>query len=504
MKSAQKETSKPLSKFETSPRVGQKNHTKVVSINMQTVAATIEKAKHNVTTSANSPLENTTKTPEEKTTFTFSDVVSQSLPAPLADFRHFDSMQTVFNTLLNLPEDKNEIDNLRQEVLKTDSKLFCKRTKLIMSDPVIIVPNGEIAEREAIIKENITGIPLKLIDATVIAKQIKSQLHNRHYLEKIQYLPIAWMEEMADACKRGNVATIRQLYKKNYRLLMMPKHDTQCIPLQYAIQNEQSLMTVLELLDNRRKGLALASLLHPDRLGYLPLDNALHYNSSLNIILKLMACMGDALNSYTLKGTLPEKRKSMLNQLLLVCILRGNTAWAKKVLSWGGDMQAVMDQDKTVLAIAVAQRVNPDVIAELVDFSKSSEASSTSALLEKSVEKPSSLSSKASTILPLRIITDDTDSPVVKSSSKVQKTLTGTTSQVMNQLSENKNSYPTLPPSRSQLLKNNVSKKSLPSVGELSKPQFLPLGPCMLQSRGKPTAAEQVATVKFANTYKRR
>ena len=76
----------------------------------------------------------------------------------------------------------------------------------------------------------------------------------------------------------------------------------------------------------------------------LPLEHALGRGASLMTILELMAQMGDSLASFRLTDPLSSEA-NFLNQLLLVCVLRGDAASAKKALSWGADMNAVLTRN---------------------------------------------------------------------------------------------------------------------------------------------------------------
>lgn len=288
------------------------------------------------------------------------DAASQLSPAALVDRRGDLHFLESYKKLL--AETNISHDQLFVPVLADKRHLICPLTKRLMADPVI-TPHGRIVERDAYQencdKKNSKEIPhfarkiqsrqahqqpeKTIKPANDISKQIIVLISKHPDLKKIQYLPHAWIFDMADACQRGDVAKIRALYNKDSRLLLAPHPDSKWVPLQYAIQNEKSMDTMIELLDLQLQGLALVSVLRSDQSHQLPLENALRYGS-LNVIQKLMAWMGSELDSFRLKNPLAEERQSTLDSLLQRCILQGNAAWARKALFWGANLQMTKDK----------------------------------------------------------------------------------------------------------------------------------------------------------------
>jgi hypothetical protein len=171
------------------------------------------------------------------------------------------------------------------------------------------------------------------------------------------------ISQMHDACRTADLQKITRLTGINRALLFahsVPKPkkrslfqessdppEKQCWPLHqlfdvYEKSNPEAvqacLLALIKLLDDQpEEGLALASLLHPDSDGDLPLQSALKKTRRKNLIilptlLHLMAWMGDSLDS--LKKPLSGFAAESLSPLLNACIVQNKPDWFDTVLVW--------------------------------------------------------------------------------------------------------------------------------------------------------------------------
>lgn len=330
--------------------------TKTVSLSLQQIQAEIKKP-------IEKPPIKTAQEIEEESIFQFNKAASQVLPKALTH-----QQDPVHHELLSLIPNPEKIVKYRAEIVQIDAGFLDSTNDLLMMDPI---RRSRQKTRQAIEREEciIQDSPLYSADAARHAIEVLLKKHPKY--EDIQYLPNAFKRRMTDACVKGDINTIRLLYKKNRRFLWTPDPDSGKTPLQSAIQNEKSLDVIIDLLEQRSEGFALANLLHPDKDGRSLLENALRLGSSLSIIQKLMAWMGGSLKDFKLTGPLPDDKKWILNQLLIICILRDNFDWAKTVISWGGDLQEVVglanENDIKLRMIQQLISVSPTMLASSIE-----------------------------------------------------------------------------------------------------------------------------------------
>ncbi|MCE3237879.1 MAG: hypothetical protein K0R24_860 [Gammaproteobacteria bacterium] len=201
-----------------------------------------------------------------------------------------------------------------------DEALLCPLTHSLMYDPVS-TSDGQVYEREAITQWFSQGhqtsplTNLELPNLTLTSNEeyqsrIRQLLESRPDLAKLQYLPAGWIQEMKEACFNGDTVAIRELVQKDKRLLLTQHEGTKTFPLHCAALHIDSLTTVIELLESRQRGLALANLLCPDSIGRLPLEYAIQYNGGREekddpALSALIIYMGNALVSVRLSRPIP-------------------------------------------------------------------------------------------------------------------------------------------------------------------------------------------------------
>jgi hypothetical protein len=266
------------------------------------------------------------------------------LPKALPDLRSDEAAWKHLQSLL-YPSPLVDDDKDSNEVMS----LSCPITGLIMCDPVS-TSDGQVYEREAIIEwlwrspngcDTSPMTNLKLANKKITSNK-QYLLKIREFLEKHpdlayqQYLPVGWVRKMKEACYGANTAIIRKLVQRDKRLLLAMDEKTKRFPLHHAALRKDNLILLLELLENQQKGLGLASLLCSDFVGKLPLEHALCHTKSEDLILNLMAWMGDALASFQLTRPLPPESQEILSRVLCVSILQKNSLWVRQVISWGG------------------------------------------------------------------------------------------------------------------------------------------------------------------------
>lgn len=317
---------------------------------------------------------------EEKTEFA-QNRLSQST---LMDRRTDPHFMKSYQELLNVAKGNIAREKLFVPELAYKRHLICTLTNRLMADP-FITPHGSIVEREAyqetsakIQSQQIPSFarPIQsqgvrllqqrkkaLRSAENISQEITNLISQHPHLKKVQYLPRELIIAMAQACKEGDIAKIRQLYEKDYRLLLATHPDSGWGPLQYSIQNESSINVILELLDHQLPGLAFSSLLQPDQEQRMLLENALRCGD-INIIQKIMIWMGSELDSFILRSPLPAHRQSVMDALLHTYILQRNVTLAKKILFLGANLTPVIEVEK-YKTFTSEQRI---VIDELVSL----------------------------------------------------------------------------------------------------------------------------------------
>jgi len=242
---------------------------------------------------------------------------------------------------------------------------ICPITLCLMRDPVQ-ASDGGLYEHEAITNHFASGkrgsfythqpldLDTTLIPAIAVRANIQAAIVAQPELAEFQYLPAAWVRGMHSACRAGLVDTIEDLVRMDKRLLLAVNPRTQLLPLHEALGHENSLSTLMQLLEKYRPGLGLACLLHPDSSGHLPLEFALRTGKPIPVIIKLMAWMGEALAAFQLVNPLPIEVQATLDALLEACIRQGNRAWINYVFVWEGNIEATyMVEEGKELQLAI-------------------------------------------------------------------------------------------------------------------------------------------------------
>ena len=320
------------------------------------------------------------------------------LPPSLPDYRSNEKAWADVQALLHPRVAAEEAD--------IDEDFLCPITQCLMRDPVT-TSDGQTYEREAITQwfaagnntSPITNDPLedtRVIDAIMARRMIERAITKRPQLAELQYLPSTWIIAMHEACRTGDVPAIRTWVQKDKRLLLTANKDvpmgkqeaglavepvalsvphavkgvegdekdasppvgeklkeTGVSPLHQAVHHADSLSALIELLEKRQPGLALASLLHPDSAGQLPLEHALRSAMPVSTLVNLMAWMGDALAAFQLSAPLPDQVQPVLTALLQTCLLRGNIAWIRQAIAWGADANAMASEGESLLCLAI-------------------------------------------------------------------------------------------------------------------------------------------------------
>ncbi len=241
---------------------------------------------------------------------------------------------------------------------------FCPITGLLMHSPVRDLETNVVFEKEAhqqLYSESATR------NAVDLSRRINVLLQTYSYLKSIQYLPFELIDQMSVASRGGNEEKIYSLMKLDQRLLTTFHPETQRLPLHEAILNQRDLGLHVKLLEKYHEGLALAVLLTPDTMtNQLPLEMALRSNPSMISILKLIAWMGDAMDSFKLCSSLSVDCQEMLNNLLLVYTLSGNQKMIEKMIALGADVRAPLPKDQDLWKI-ILSFAKPEVIQLLTN-----------------------------------------------------------------------------------------------------------------------------------------
>ena len=185
--------------------------------------------------------------------------------------------------------------------VEIDEDFLCPITQLLIRDPVTTC-DGQMYEREAIeqwfSKGNTTSPntnnPLENTQLTpnVFAKkQINSLVEKNSALKDSEewYLPQSWIAELQAACKTGDEKQIKELASRDRRLLVhafKDQHGGQTALHFAAAGHPKALDVIIDLLENRQRGLALAGLLQADREGRLPFHHAVLAKQDAQILIK--------------------------------------------------------------------------------------------------------------------------------------------------------------------------------------------------------------------------
>ncbi len=221
-------------------------------------------------------------------------------------------------------------------VMDIDGNLVCPITHSLMRDPVTTA-DGQLYEREAIelwLKDHTTSpLPNMVLDSkqlapSHLAKRLIHNLIEKNPLLKDSeewHLPKVWISEFKTACQRGDEKAIRELAVRDRRLLVhtfKETFDDQTAVHFAAAGNPKALDVVIELLESRQKGLALAALLQPDNKGRLPIHCAAQARQNAQTLLKLSARMDQQLQKVQgLPGGWPiDFDNSPLNNALACCV----------------------------------------------------------------------------------------------------------------------------------------------------------------------------------------
>lgn len=190
------------------------------------------------------------------------------------------------------------------------------------------------------------------------------------------YLPDSWVRKLGQACEAGNEAVIRELVARDGRLLVHTFRDDSVHKGKTALQlavlssNPRSLEVVVELLEQRKRGLALVALLQVNAQGHSPLHQAILAHRDRDTLLQIMAWMGERLDMIAAPEHWPLAQNiappgsdplalqtlDMLNELLLWSVEHSDPAKVGCLLRLRASPN-VCDGGKTVLYLAVAKLV---------------------------------------------------------------------------------------------------------------------------------------------------
>lgn len=198
--------------------------------------------------------------------------------------------------------------------VKIDEDYLCPITNLLIYDPpVCITGYGETYEEEAIrnylTQSNISPITKEPLQNTQLSinefakKQIRRFIDSNPILKDSEewYLPFRLIARLEAACNTGDEKTIRELANLDRRLLVHTFKTPPCVgktALHLAASGHlMALDTIIELLETRQQGLALAALLRPDPEGFLPFHRAVQAKQNVQILVELAMRMGKQLSA---------------------------------------------------------------------------------------------------------------------------------------------------------------------------------------------------------------
>ncbi len=256
--------------------------------------------------------------------------------------------------------------------VEIDDDFLCPITQSLIRDPVTTA-DGQMYEREAIViwfsegktTSPSTNNPLEskvLTDNVFAKKQINSLIEKNPALKDSEewYLPRSWIAEFKIACQVGNEKTIRELISRDRRLLVLTFKESSftgqtALHLAAAVAHPKALDLVIELLESRQKGLALAALLQSNSEGRLPIHCAVLAKQDAQTLLKLSARMSKKLADVeSLPAGLPPgfDRRS-LNEALAWCVGQEDVEKIRCFLRLGADPQAKTASGETRVYQAV-------------------------------------------------------------------------------------------------------------------------------------------------------
>lgn len=296
--------------------------------------------------------------------------MAPALPDLLGETQDWDEFEAVSN-----PKPIEQQDLLPEDYC-------CPITSRLMREPVT-TSDGHTYEREAIEKwlENHNTSPLagdepleskKLTPALFVKNAVGHLLDKHPELRDSRewYLPDSWVRELAQACEAGNEALIRELVSRDRRLLVHTFGDNSVhggkTALQLAVlsSNPKSLEVVVELLEKRQRGLALATLLQANAQGHSPLHQAILAHRDHGTLLQIMAWIGKRLDMIGAPQDWPlaqpsplhSQAKSSLNAILVWSVWLGDPVKVGCLLRLQASPNTFNSQGQSVLYLAIAQQ----------------------------------------------------------------------------------------------------------------------------------------------------
>ena len=254
--------------------------------------------------------------------------------------------------------------------IEIDEDFLCPVTQSLIREPVTTC-DGQMYEREAIeqwfSKGNttspITNKPLenKQLTPNVFAKkQINTLVEKNSALKDSEewYLPQSWIAELQAACKAGDAKQIKELASRDRRLLVhaFKDHHGAKTALHFAAaENPKAMEVIIELLETRQHGLALAGLLQADQESRLPFHQAVLAKQDAQSLLKLLTRMGKQITQIQpLPGGWPSGfDRRALNEALAWCVGQEDEDKIHCLLRLGADPQAKTAQGETRVYQAV-------------------------------------------------------------------------------------------------------------------------------------------------------
>lgn len=309
------------------------------------------------------------------------------LPNALPDMRSDEKAWQELQAILVPPATKINIDE----------DLLCPIGKCLMRDPVVAF-DGQTYEREAIVEwlvghdtSPLTGAPLKHTDLieNVFARKVIDGFITQHPALKDSeewYLPRAWVRELREACLNESVPEIKAWGAKDHRLVVHVIKEGEYTGqrmLHVAVLHHKSLDAVVALLEQRKKGLALATLLTGDASGQWPLECALRSGAPAAILMKLMGWMGNALTSFKLTAPLPPVSQKPLRDALHWCITEEDLIKIPLLLAWGATPGFPRDRFLPgILKKIEAQRIEAERRETQISTDRRAESNSLNSLID--------------------------------------------------------------------------------------------------------------------------
>ena len=289
--------------------------------------------------------------------------LEDKIPAPLPDLSQDIKAWQTIQTILHPQPIHIEIEQ----------DFLCPIGQLLIRDPVTTA-DGQLYEREAIelwLQDHDTS-PLtnealdskKLAPIPLIRGQISRFVERNLQLKDSEewYLPHGWVAELQTACQAGDEKAIGDLANRDRRLLVhtfrRPPFAGQTALHLAAAGHPQALDILIELLERRQTGLALAALLQADPKGRLPIHCAAEARQDAQTLLKLAARMGGQL---TAVQPLPDGWPTgfddrPLNKALAECVARERLEELRCFLRLGANPQADTGNGETRVYQAVKQK----------------------------------------------------------------------------------------------------------------------------------------------------